>query len=182
MNLDKSKPGRLVSLSLAVPGWKGELIPEAVEKVARGVALEQERLRGSRFLVVLRRYELDFEGSFEWIEFVSGHTDLEGAVVSAQIVGAQAMIEMGRRLDPDRKWKHATPKPTRWPKVAPIWEGRRLPVFVDRLVDGTGWNAAEIAVAVIPAEPNNPINLGVIETIDLMWETVRWFQSVADGT
>lgn len=50
---------RLVSLALAVPGWEGQLTPEAIEKVARGVASEQERQRGSSFLVVLRLYELD---------------------------------------------------------------------------------------------------------------------------
>lgn len=172
-------PDKLVSLSLAVPGWQGNLIPEAVAKVARGVALEQERLRGSTFLVVLRRYELDYDGITEWIEFVSGYADVESAVASAQIVGAQRLVEIGRRLDPERKWKHAAPKAVRWPKVVPVWEGRRLPVFVDRLWDGVGWSAAEVAVAVIPTEPDNPINLAVVETIDLMWETVSWFEGVA---
>jgi hypothetical protein len=180
MTQEKSTPGRLVSLSLAVPGWQGNLIPEAVEKVARGVALEQERLRGSRFLVVLRRYELDYDGVTEWIEFVSGYADVESAVARAQIVGAQRLVEMGRRLDSERKWKHAVPKAMPWPKVAPVWEGKRLPVFVDRLWDGVGWNAAEVAVAIIPTNPDNPINLGVVEAIDLMWETASWFMDVAD--
>lgn len=48
-----------MSLALAVPEWEGQLTPEAIEKVARGVASEQERQRGSSFLVVLRLYELD---------------------------------------------------------------------------------------------------------------------------
>lgn len=180
MSQKESTPSGLMPLSLAVPGWQGSLIPEAVEKVTRGVALEQERLRGSRFLVVLRRYELDYDGITEWIELVGGHPDVEGAVASAQIVGAQRLVEMGRRLDPERKWKHDAPKGMPWPKAAPVWEGRRLPVFVDRLWDGVGWNAAEITVAIIPTNPDSPINLAVVEAIDLMWETVFWFESVVD--
>lgn len=177
---DWSKHDTRVSLSQAVPGWQGRLTPEAVEKVARGVAIEQERLRGSRFLVVLRRYELDYDGIAEWIEIVSGHTDVETAAAAAQIIGSQRLVEMGRRLDPNREWKHAEPKAMGWPKVATTWEGKRLPCFVDRLWDGVGWNAAEVAVAIIPTEPDNPINLAVIETIDLMWETARWFEQVAE--
>lgn len=61
---------KLVPLALAVPGWQGSLIPEAVEKVARGVALEQQRLRGSRFLVVLRR-----EWKHSWFKSVPDEHD-----------------------------------------------------------------------------------------------------------
>ena len=172
-----------VSLSLAIPGWQGRLIPEAVEKVAQGVAIEQERLRGSRFLVVLRRYELDYDGITEWIEFVSGYTDVESAAAAAQMVGAQRLVEMGRRLDPERTWKHSTPTGrmvASWPKTAPTHDGKRLPAFADRLWDGVGWNAAEVAVAIIPTDPENPINLAVIEAIDMMWETVHWYTDIVD--
>lgn len=171
---------KCVSLSLAAPGWQGRLIPEAVEKVAKGIAIEQERLRGSRFLVVLHRYELDYDGSTEWIEIVSGHADVESAVATAQIIGAQRLVEMGRRLDPKREWKHATPKAIPWPKIPPTYEGKRLPGFIDRPWDGVGWNAAEVAVAIIPTDPENPINLAVIETIDMMWETVCWFKEAVE--
>lgn len=177
----RSATDGLVSLSLAVPGWQGRLIPEAVEKVAQGVALEQERLRGSRFLVVLYRYELDYDGISEWIEIVSGHEALESAAATAQITGVQRLAEMRSRLDPEGKWKQAASSTGRWPKVPPVWEGERLPIFNDRLWDGVGWNAAEVAVAIVPTDPDNPINLSLIETVDMMWETVRWFQGAAGG-
>jgi len=180
MNEDSPASDDLVPLSLALPGWQGRLIRKTVEKVARGIAIEQEHLRGSRFLVVLRRSELNYEGIIEWIEIVSGHADVESAAASAQFVGAQRLVEVGRRLDPERAWKHAAPRAIPWPKVAPVWEGKRLPMFVDRLWDGVGWNAAEVAVAIIPTEPDNPINLAVIDSIDMMWETVLWFTGVVD--
>jgi len=175
-----SRDGR-VPLSLAVPGWKGSLIPEAVEQVAKGVAIEQDRLRGSRFLVVLRRYELDYDGLCEWIEIVSGHEDVESAVAVAQMIGAQRLVELGRELDPKRRWKHASAdRISRWPKVAPVWEGKRLPVFSDRLWDDVGWHALEVNVAIIPTDPDNPINLAVINTIDMMSETVHWFTELVN--
>lgn len=170
----------LVSLSLAVPGWRGQLIADAVDKVARGVANEQQRLRGSQFLVVLYRYELDYDGISEWIEIVSGHEALESAVATTQIIGLQRLGEMRGRLDPECQWKRAASSPVRWPSVPPIWEGERLPIFSDRVWDGVGWNAAEVNVAVVPTDPDNPINVSVIETIGMMWETVRWFEHVAD--
>lgn len=183
MTDERQMHGKLMPLSLAVPGWEGRLTSEAVEKVAKGVAIEQQRLRGSQFLVVLRRYELDFEGITEWIEIVSGHKDVELAAAKAQTVGAQRLVEMGRRLDPERKWMHSSPKAIpSWPKVAPVWESKRLPGFSDRLWDGLGWNAVEVNVAVLPTEPEIPVNLALIEAIDMMWETVRWFQNVAEGT
>lgn len=181
MTDDRSATDRLVSLSLAVPGWQGRLIPEAVQKVAQGVALEQERLRGSRFLVVLRRYELEYDGIREWIEIVSGHDSPESASATAQNVGTRRLAEMRGRLDPDYRWKQAASSATRWPKTPPVWHGARLPIFSDHVWDGVGWNAAEVIVAIVPTDPDNPINLSVIETIDMMWETVHWFQSAAGG-
>lgn len=171
------------SLAQVIPGWEGRYTPETIEKVARGVAAEQERLSGSQFLVVLRRYELCYDGIMEWIEIVSGHKDVESATAAAQIVGAQRLVEMGRELDPGRSWKHGTPTGRMiapWPKIAPMLDGKRLPVFSDRLWDGVGWNAAEVGVAVIPTDPENPINLALIEAIDMTWETVCWFEDVVD--
>lgn len=169
-----------VPLSLAVPGWQGRLIPEAVEKVARGVALEQERLRGSRFLMVLRRHELQYDGLMEWVEIVGGYRDVESAVSTAQIKGAQRIVEMGRRLDPEHQMKHQKPLTPEWPRMPATWEGKSLPRFADRLSDGEGWFAIEVNAGVIPTDPDNPINQEVIDAIGMMWETVCWFKGVAD--
>ena len=187
MTEDWPADDKRVPLSLAVPGWRGRLIPEVVEKVARGVAIEQERLRGSRFLVVLRwyevlsRYELDYDRITEWVEIVSGHGDVESAAATAQIVGAQRLTEMERRLDPKSEWKRSTSKAVRWPRVWPTWEGKQLPGFTGGLLDLVGWNAVEVNVAIIPTEPDSPINLAVINAIEMMDETVMWFEGVVDG-
>ena len=66
-----------------------------------------------------------------------------------------------------------------WPKTPSTFEGKRLPLFADRLWDGVGWNAAEVNVAIIPTDPDSPINLAVIEAIDMSFETVSWFCDVA---
>lgn len=170
-----------VPLSLAVPGWQGSLIPEAVEQVAKGVAIEQDRLRGSRFLVVLRLFDLDYSGILERIEIVSGHADVESAAAVAQMVGAQRLVELRRELDPEQKWKHAAADQIGdWPKVAPAWQGKRLPGFADGFWDGVGWHALEVNVAIIPTDPDNPINIAVINTIDMMSEMVHWFTGLVN--
>lgn len=176
MTDDRPVRDGLVPLSLVVPGWRGNLIREAVEKIAEGVAIEQNRLRGSRFLVVLRLHELDYTGILERIEIVSGHANVESAVVDAQMVGAQRLVELRPKLDPGQKWKHAPAHQIgNWPKVPPAWDGKRLPRFADRLWDGVGWHALEVIVAIIPTDPDHPINVGVIDAIDMMSETVAWF-------
>jgi hypothetical protein len=164
-------------LSEAVPGWEGSLIREAVERAARGVALEQERLRGSLFLVVTRLYELDFDGIVETITIEGGHADLNDALAHAQRACFERLVAEGlkRAWVPERP--HETPR-YKWPKFAPRWNGKELPVLSDRLSDGTGWNAIEVAATVIPTKPETPINIDVIDTIDMMYETARWFEEV----
>jgi len=167
----------MAPLSEAVPGWEGSLIREAVERTARGVAIEQERLRGSLFLVVTRLYELDLDGSVETITIEGGHADLNGALAQAQRVCSERLVAEGLKHVEVPEWRHNRPC-HRWPKVALRWNGKELPVFSDRLSDGTGWKAIEVAAAVIPTKPDTPINIDVINTIDMTYETVRWFEEV----
>lgn len=172
----------MAPLSEAVPGWEGELIREAVDRTIKGVAREQARLLGSRFLVVARIYELDIDGIFETVRIESGHVDFDDAVARAQLVGSQRLVEEGIKHDnSSRKWSHDTAR-NRWPNVTPVWQGRPVPVFCDRLSDGSGFNAVEVSVAVIPTDPENPINAGVVNTIDLKSELVRWFDEVQKPT
>ena len=110
-------------------------------------------------------------------KIVSGHRDFDEALARAQSVGAVRIVEEGRKRDPERQWKHA-PAKNNWPKERRRWRGRKLPVFVDRLSDGTGYNAVEVAVAVIPTDPNAPINGDVVKIIDMMPELVAWFSKV----
>lgn len=90
-------------------------------------------------------------------------------------------MEIGRRLDPGREWKHAAPKAKpSWPKVAPTWQVKRLPCLSDRLWDGVGWKALEVNVTVIPTDPGYPVNAEVINVIDMTQEMIHWFWDVAD--
>jgi hypothetical protein len=51
-------------------------------------------------------------------------------------------------------------------------------VFCDRFSDVLGWIDIEVAVAVIPTQPDTPINIDGINTIDMPYETARWFDKV----
>lgn len=174
---DRARLVDMALLSEAVPGWEGSLIREAVERTARGVALEQERLRGSLFLVVTRLYELDFDGIVETITIEGGHADFNDALAHAQRACSERLVAEGLKHAWVPERPHETPR-HKWPKVAPRWNGRELPVLSDRLSDGTGWNAIEVAATVIPTKPETPINIDVIDTIDMTYETARWFEEV----
>lgn len=174
-----STSSTLLPLSLAIPGWKGQLIPEAVVQAARGVALEQQRLRGSVFLVVIRVRELAYDGYYERLEIVSGHVDIDDALAACQMKGSMQLVESGRSLDQNSKtWTHDG-RASRWPAVAPKWRGRELPYFADRLTDGTGWNAVDINVAIVATHPECPIDGQFVETIGMTTELVNWFAQVA---
>ncbi len=170
----------LAPLSLAVPGWQGRMVPEAVAKIARGVAIEQERLRGGRLLVVVRRHELDHDGITEWIQIVSSHTDVQSAAAVAQHVGTQQLLECVRRRDPKCVWTAQPPSAREWPAEPPCLEGTPLPGFIERRWDGLGWGAVEIAVAIFPTDPDKPINAPLMHAIGLMSETASWFEGVVD--
>ena len=175
--IDRARLANMMPLSEAVPGWEGSHTREVVERTARGVALEQERLRGSQFLVVTRFYELDLDGISRTITIEGGHAGLNDALAHAQRVCSERLVAEGLKHAEVPEWRHGTPLDT-WLKVAPRWNGTELPVFGDRLSDGTGWIAVEVAVAVIPTKPDTPINIDVINTIDMTSETVSWFGEV----
>lgn len=168
------------SLSRAVPGWQGYMGEATVEKVIQGVAIEQERLCGSRFLVLLRWSQLWYDGYMESVEIVGGFQDETSAVSAARLHGAQRLIEVEQAFEPRLAFQRKAPLTPGWPPTPAFWEGGDLPRFADRLWDGQGWHAIEVNAGVIPTDPDNPINLSVIEAINMMWETVFWFKEVAD--
>lgn len=139
--------------------------------------MEQRRLSGSSFLVVVRVYQLDYEGIYETIDIASGHSDLSEALAKAQSIAAVRMVNEWRELDGDGKWKRESVR-NHWPQVRPEWLGNALPIFADRFRDGTGWKVLEVTVAVIPTDPKSPINGDVVRAIDMMPELVAWFSKV----
>jgi hypothetical protein len=171
----------MVKLSEAVPGWPGEMTRDAVDRTRRGVELENARLRGSQFLIVTRIYQLDYEGIVEEVIIEGGERDLSAAIAAAQTIGAQRLVDEGLKHSRDsRPWSHEQAR-RHWPEHAPRWEDRALPVFSDRLADHSGYNAIEVAVAVIPTDPQTPINGALVEAVGLSWELHWWFDRVAGG-
>jgi hypothetical protein len=169
----------MLPLSHAIPGWEGSLIREAVERVALGVQREKQRLIGSRYLVVVRIDELDYDGLSQRIEIVSGHTDLSEALARAQSVGAERIVTEGRRLDPERKWKHTVPG-DQPPNTLPGRARRVLPGFFDALWDGVGWNKLTVNVAVHQGNPQDPLDAEFTKAVNMTPELVHWFSEVAD--
>lgn len=155
---------------------------EAVEKTAKGVAIEQARLFGSAFLVVSRIYELDYDGISETVRIEAGCIDLDDAVTKACVIGAERVVEEATKHAGDNPLWSRDQARNHWPKVKPTFAGHPIPVFCERLSDHTGFNAVEISVAVIPTVPDNPINIEVVNAIGLMFELVRWFAEVQAKT
>jgi hypothetical protein len=122
---------------------------------------------------------LDFDGWSGTITIEGGHADLNDALAHAQRACSECLVAESLKRAEVREWRHVTPS-HRWPKVAPRWDGKELPVFCDGLHDVSNFMAIEVAVAVIPTKPDTPINIDVINTIDMMHETVRWFEAVSE--
>lgn len=181
------EPATMASLETVIPGWDLKLVTEAVEKVRRGVALEQARLAGSQFLTVVRIHELNIDGITDRFEIGSGFNDLGEAQRHAQWLLLDRVMKETRQLDPEQRWR-AEPASRKWPWMAPMEVRVVGPVFQARTTDGTGWNALEVSVAVLPTNPALPVNIEVIramaqDSYGPNWsEAACWFIGRASGT
>ncbi len=99
------------------------------------------------------------------------------ALAHAQIVGAHLMVEEARKHEGDATpWRHDFVR-ARW-SGRTGWQRMALPLFADRISDGSGWNAVDVMVAVIPTRPMEPINADLVQTIGLDFELVSWFDNL----
>lgn len=167
----------LIPLSTLIPGWKGQYIPRYVADVAHGLGLEQARLQGSQLLLVLRLRELSYDGIWQKIRIVSGHQELQDAAGVAKAAAIRWLAQRRSEVRPYGRWRpmqHQQP----WPSTAPLWQGAPLPSCLAGLCDGTGYCAIEVAAAILPTAPADPINTALIQQID-MDELAAWFADVA---
>lgn len=166
-----------VPLSTLIPGWKGEYVSGYVADVAHGLGLEQSRLQGSRLLVVLRLRELSYDGICEKIRIVSGHQELKDAAGVAKEAAIQWLAQRRSEVRPYGRWRPMQHQQS-WPSAAPMWEGAPLPSYLVGLWDGTGYCAIEVAAAIMPTAPSDPINTALVQQID-MRELADWFADAA---
>ncbi|WP_313179854.1 hypothetical protein [Stenotrophomonas sp.] len=166
-----------VPLSTLIPGWNGQYISRYVANVAHGLGLEQSRLQGSRLLVVLRLRELSYDGVCEKIRIVSGHQELKDAAGVAKEAAIQWLAQRRSAVRPYGRWRPMQHQQS-WPSAAPQWDGAPLPSYLVGLWDGSGYCAIEVAAAIMPTAPADPINTALIQQID-MPELADWFADAA---
>lgn len=177
---DPRRPG-LISLATVVEGWDHWIIPEAAAAVARGVAVEQARLRGSHVLVLLDWSELDYDGILDGLSIHSGHMDVTVAEGVAKQAADERFESMFARLD----WKSAARKQfpkTRMCPDAP--EARVRTVYNRRVWDGVGWNALEVRARLWSSDFVSPIDSALIALLTANYhsfETMRHFERAAEA-
>ncbi|AWH29823.1 hypothetical protein [Stenotrophomonas sp. YAU14A_MKIMI4_1] len=166
----------LIPLSTLIPGWKGQYIPSYVADVTHGLGLEQVRLQGSQLLVVLRLRELSYDGIREKIRIVSGHRELKDAARVAKDAALRWLAQRSSEVRPYGCWRPMQDQQS-WPSAATLWESVPLSSYLAGPWDGTGYCAIEVAAAILPTAPADPINPALIQQID-MHELADWFADV----
>lgn len=177
---DPRRPG-LVSLATVVAGWDHWIVPEAAAAVARGVAVEQARLRGSRVLVLLDWSELDYDGLLDGLAIHSGHQDITVAEKVAKDAAEARFESMLEHL----RWKDAAAEQVPGSKMYPDPSSPRLrSVYSRRIWDGVGWNALEVRARLWSCDGENPIDSELIAVLTAQYhsfETMRHFERAAEA-
>jgi hypothetical protein len=145
----------LVSLATVIPGWDYWIVSDVATTVARGVEIEQARLRGSGVLVLLDWTELHYDGIGHALAIHSGHADVTVAESIARQAAGDRFDSLLDRLD----WKSAAvervPSASTWPDSP----DSRMRTFLERSVwDGVGWCALDIRVRLWTCDPERPVD------------------------
>lgn len=162
-------------LSEIVPGWEMRLIPEAVEKVGRGHAIETRRLKGSRFVVVILEREFDLDGLTTSIYLGEGFEESAAAIENAQeeLQRHVAAVFAAHATD-YLPWRSL---PRAHVDCPPQWPGA-ITVGVEKIGDGSGYNSCYVKTAVFPVNPEDPLDWSLLSAISHDRALVSYFESV----
>lgn len=72
-----------IALSKIFGNWQGSLVQPAFEKLCRGIEKENERFKGSSFIVLCFRQEYDYDGLNEYLDLLDGFADKKDAFLFA---------------------------------------------------------------------------------------------------
>lgn len=163
-----------VSLSSIVPGWNFELIPEAATRVAEGHHKQSDRLRGSRFALVVVRSEFDLDGLTESLEIGAGFANEADARAEADFqVIARAADEIRRRRQDRPSWRYlGNSAPTA--KIPSAVYGT-----VIKVGDGGGFNSVYHHACVVHLDPTNPLGSAFVQELNLNAELAHYFMLAA---
>ncbi len=72
---DDERRDEPLPLSRIHAGWKGKLFPDYFNALQRGIEAEKSRFSGYRYLALVYRREIDYDGLLEFLELPEGFAD-----------------------------------------------------------------------------------------------------------
>jgi hypothetical protein len=168
------------SLSTVIPGWNLQLIPEAVESVRRGHAIETRRLKGSRFIVVVMTSDFAIDRFLDDVHLCGGFESREAAIESARIEHRKHVAAgfAAHADDPD-PWQQMRVECSDRLPTSPEAAPSLIAVTTETIGDDYKLPASlEVCTLVLPVNQKNPLDWSFVAAINKDWDLVRYFESI----
>lgn len=157
-----------------VPGWSNKVAHPYHLPIEAGLRVEMERLKGSRFVVVVLTREYDYSGLHEVLVLDSGFVDPMEAVEYAERLRKRECQGIARE---NSHWRCLESPAREWPARDPK-AGKMLRLEPAKYGDGTGYNSWEIHVAVVPITPSRPLTADLLSALAQPLELNAHFRDI----
>lgn len=172
-NETHGQPTRWADFEHLIPGWGSKVAYPYNLPIEEGIQAEMERLRGSRYLVVVLHEEYDLDGLYEALFLDQGFSDPLEAVQHAHGVQEQhCQATLAEHTD----WHPMGIPSSQWPsKEAAGPRLLRLPP--QKFGDGTGFNSRRVYTAVLPVDPDHTLSATLFQILDKTTELHAFFRT-----
>lgn len=167
------------SLSTVIPGWDMQLAPELVECVRRGHAIETERLKGSRFIVVVMVSAFSIDSFLDDTYLCDGFEDMGAAVDGGRIEHRKHVAAgFAAHADDCPPWRQLEAACVDCLSMSPKSASGVVTVAREKIGDGGYLDSIDVRTVVLPVNPEDPLDKSFVSAIGRNWDLVRYFESV----
>ncbi len=168
----------VLSLSDVFRTAETSVIPKAHFELQRGLHLERKRLRGRPWLVLLRRDEIEFDGSrYDRVELVQTFHQTEEAKAAAWNRLCEVYFEDIKPELGNGRWTLVAKGPEVEPLTLPTPPpGGKQPVYRYgyKLANSSGLHIRYAVAHVVPVNPERVIDDALFDFLDAEWELISY--------
>ncbi|MGS1013227.1 hypothetical protein ACVCL0_13510 [Rhodanobacter sp. UC4450_H17] len=157
-----------------------QLVPEAVERVRRGHAIETERLKGSRFIVAVMVSAFSIDSFLDDVYLCDGFEDM-GAAVDGGRIEHRKHVAAGFAAHADDRppWRQLEATLVDCLSMSPKSASGMFTVAREKIGDDGYLDSIDVRTVVLAVNPENPLDGSFVSAIDRDWDLIRYFESVS---
>lgn len=153
---------------------------QVVERIRRGHAIETERLKGSRFVVVVMVSAFSIDCFLDDVYLCNGFGDTEAAIESGRIEHRkQVAAGFAAHAGDCPPWRQLEAAYVDCLTTPPEAASAMFTVAREKIGDGGYLDSIDVHTVVLPVNPEDPLDRSFVSVINKDLDLRRYFESIA---